>query len=115
MAIAGLFFAPGATPGPFMVPKWAVACTGRKRGPLGWRSTGAAASTAGNRASLSGVRRANLWRAVHWTTPNSSSGPARRCVAYGELVPRHQDVAVRTAYLVCGDADEAEDATQEAS
>ncbi|HEX7472754.1 MAG TPA: sigma-70 family RNA polymerase sigma factor [Candidatus Limnocylindrales bacterium] len=33
--------------------------------------------------------------------------------AYGELVQRHQEVAVRTAYLACGDASEAEDATQE--
>jgi len=34
-------------------------------------------------------------------------------VAYGELVQRHQEVAVRTAYLACGDAAEAEDAAQE--
>ena len=34
-------------------------------------------------------------------------------VAYGELVQRHQEVAVRTAYLSCGDATEAEDAAQE--
>jgi RNA polymerase sigma factor (sigma-70 family) len=34
--------------------------------------------------------------------------------AYGELVRRHQEVAVRTAYLACGDATEAEDAAQEA-
>jgi RNA polymerase sigma factor (sigma-70 family) len=34
-------------------------------------------------------------------------------VAYGELVQRHQEVAVRTAYLACGDATEAEDAAQE--
>ena len=33
-------------------------------------------------------------------------------VAYGELVQRHQEVAVRTAYLACGDASEAEDAAQ---
>lgn len=34
--------------------------------------------------------------------------------AYGELVRRYQDVAFRTAYLVVGDAAEAEDAAQEA-
>lgn len=34
--------------------------------------------------------------------------------AYGEVVRRHQDVAFRTAYLVTGDAAEAEDAAQEA-
>lgn len=34
-------------------------------------------------------------------------------VAYGELVQRHQEVAVRTAYLACGDAAEAEDAAQD--
>ena len=34
-------------------------------------------------------------------------------VAYGELVQRYQEVAVRTAYLACGDATEAEDAAQE--
>ena len=34
-------------------------------------------------------------------------------VAYGELVQRHQEVAVRTAYLACGDATEAEDAAQD--
>jgi RNA polymerase sigma factor (sigma-70 family) len=35
-------------------------------------------------------------------------------VAYEELVRRYQDVALRTAYLVSGGADDAEDATQEA-
>ena len=35
-------------------------------------------------------------------------------VAYGDLVRAYQDVAVRTAYLACGDAAEAEDAVQEA-
>jgi RNA polymerase sigma-70 factor (ECF subfamily) len=34
--------------------------------------------------------------------------------AYGGLVARHQAVAFRAAYLVCGSAAEAEDATQEA-
>ena len=34
--------------------------------------------------------------------------------AYGDLVRRHQEVAVRTAYLACGDATEAQDAVQEA-
>ena len=34
--------------------------------------------------------------------------------AYGVLVRRHQQLAFRTAYAVCGDAAEAEDATQEA-
>lgn len=34
--------------------------------------------------------------------------------AYGELVQRYQEVAFRTAYLVAGDAAEAEDAAQEA-
>jgi RNA polymerase sigma-70 factor (ECF subfamily) len=34
--------------------------------------------------------------------------------AFGMLVARHQQVAFRTAYAVCGDAAEAEDATQEA-
>jgi RNA polymerase sigma-70 factor, ECF subfamily len=34
--------------------------------------------------------------------------------AYGELVRRYQDVAVRTAYLACRDSVEAEDAVQEA-
>jgi RNA polymerase sigma factor (sigma-70 family) len=34
--------------------------------------------------------------------------------AYGALVARHQQVAFRTAYVVCGDAAEAEDAAQEA-
>jgi RNA polymerase sigma factor (sigma-70 family) len=34
--------------------------------------------------------------------------------AYGMLIRRHQEVAFRTAYAVCGDAAEAEDATQEA-
>ena len=33
--------------------------------------------------------------------------------SYGELVQRHQEVAVRIAYLACGDAAEAEDAAQE--
>jgi RNA polymerase sigma-70 factor (ECF subfamily) len=33
--------------------------------------------------------------------------------AYGELVQAHQGIAFRTAYLVSGDAAEAEDATQE--
>lgn len=33
--------------------------------------------------------------------------------AYEELVRRYQEVAYRTAYLVCGDADEARDAAQE--
>jgi RNA polymerase sigma factor (sigma-70 family) len=35
-------------------------------------------------------------------------------VAYGDLVRAYQDVAVRTAFLACGDAAEAEDAVQEA-
>jgi RNA polymerase sigma factor (sigma-70 family) len=35
-------------------------------------------------------------------------------VAYGDLVRAYQDVAVRTAYLACRDAAEAEDAVQEA-
>jgi RNA polymerase sigma factor (sigma-70 family) len=35
-------------------------------------------------------------------------------VAYGDLVRGYQDVAIRTAYLACGDAAEAEDAVQEA-
>jgi RNA polymerase sigma factor (sigma-70 family) len=34
--------------------------------------------------------------------------------AYAVLVRRHQGLAFRTAYAVCGDAAEAEDATQEA-
>jgi RNA polymerase sigma-70 factor (ECF subfamily) len=34
--------------------------------------------------------------------------------AYAMLVERHQQVAFRTAYAVCGDAAEAEDAAQEA-
>ena len=34
--------------------------------------------------------------------------------AYGALVRRHQDLAFRTAYLIVGSADEAEDAAQEA-
>lgn len=34
--------------------------------------------------------------------------------AYGELVRRHQQLAFRTAYAVCGDVAEAEDAVQEA-
>ncbi|MEA2245863.1 MAG: hypothetical protein QOH46_392 [Solirubrobacteraceae bacterium] len=34
--------------------------------------------------------------------------------AYGMLVARHQGIAFRTAYLICGDAAEAEDAAQEA-
>jgi RNA polymerase sigma-70 factor (ECF subfamily) len=34
--------------------------------------------------------------------------------AYGMLVTRHQQIAFRTAYVVCGDAGEAEDAAQEA-
>jgi RNA polymerase sigma-70 factor (ECF subfamily) len=34
--------------------------------------------------------------------------------AYGVLVRRHQEVAFRTAYAICRDAAEAEDATQEA-
>lgn len=34
--------------------------------------------------------------------------------AYGQLVLRYQDLAVRTAYVVAGDASEAEDAAQEA-
>jgi RNA polymerase sigma-70 factor (ECF subfamily) len=34
--------------------------------------------------------------------------------AYGMLVARHQQVAFRTAYVVCGDAAEAQDAAQEA-
>lgn len=34
--------------------------------------------------------------------------------AYGELVKRYQAIAIRTAYLVAGEAGEAEDATQEA-
>ena len=34
--------------------------------------------------------------------------------AYGMLVERHQRVAFRTAYAVCGDAAEAEDAAQDA-
>ena len=34
--------------------------------------------------------------------------------AYAVLVRRHQQVAYRTAYAVCGDAAEAEDATQDA-
>ena len=34
--------------------------------------------------------------------------------AYGELVRRFQEIAVRTAYLACGDASDAEDAVQEA-
>lgn len=33
--------------------------------------------------------------------------------AYEELVRRYEDVAYRTAYLVCGDADDARDAAQE--
>jgi RNA polymerase sigma-70 factor (ECF subfamily) len=33
--------------------------------------------------------------------------------AYEELVRRYEEVAYRTAYLVCGDADEARDAAQE--
>jgi RNA polymerase sigma factor (sigma-70 family) len=33
--------------------------------------------------------------------------------AYGMLVARHQTVAFRTAYLICGDAAEAEDAAQD--
>lgn len=34
--------------------------------------------------------------------------------AYGTLVARHQGVAFRTAFVVCGDAAEAQDAAQEA-
>jgi RNA polymerase sigma-70 factor, ECF subfamily len=34
--------------------------------------------------------------------------------AYGRLVERYQTVAYRTAWMVCGDAAEAEDAAQEA-
>lgn len=34
--------------------------------------------------------------------------------AYGELVRRHQEVAVRTAYLACRDAGDAEEAAQDA-
>lgn len=34
--------------------------------------------------------------------------------AYGMLVARHEQLAFRTAYLICGDAAEAEDAAQEA-
>ena len=34
--------------------------------------------------------------------------------AYGTLVTRHQQLAFRTAYVLCGDAAEAEDAAQEA-
>jgi RNA polymerase sigma factor (sigma-70 family) len=34
--------------------------------------------------------------------------------AYGTLVERYQTIAFRTAWLVCGDAGEAEDAAQEA-
>lgn len=34
--------------------------------------------------------------------------------AYGQLVLRYQDLAVRTAYMVAGDASEAEDAAQDA-
>jgi RNA polymerase sigma factor (sigma-70 family) len=34
--------------------------------------------------------------------------------AYAMLVERHQQIAFRTAYAVCGDAGEAEDAAQEA-
>jgi RNA polymerase sigma-70 factor, ECF subfamily len=34
--------------------------------------------------------------------------------AYGELVRRHQDQALATAYVIVGDRQEAEDATQEA-
>ena len=34
--------------------------------------------------------------------------------AYGRLVERYQTIAFRTAWLVCGDAAEAEDAAQEA-
>jgi RNA polymerase sigma-70 factor (ECF subfamily) len=34
--------------------------------------------------------------------------------AYGMLIQRHQRIAFRTAYAVCGDAAEAEDAAQEA-
>ena len=34
--------------------------------------------------------------------------------AYGQLVLRYQELAVRTAYVVAGDASEAEDAAQEA-
>ena len=34
--------------------------------------------------------------------------------AYGMLVERYQTIAFRTAWLVCGDAAEAEDAAQEA-
>ncbi|HEY4097357.1 MAG TPA: RNA polymerase sigma factor [Baekduia sp.] len=33
--------------------------------------------------------------------------------AYGLLVARHQEVAFRTAYVICGDATEAQDAAQE--
>lgn len=33
--------------------------------------------------------------------------------AYEELVRRYQEICFRTAYLVCGDADEARDAAQE--
>src|SRR5438105_6675715 len=33
--------------------------------------------------------------------------------AYEELVRRYEELAFRTAYLVCGDADEARDAAQE--
>jgi RNA polymerase sigma factor (sigma-70 family) len=41
---------------------------------------------------------------------------ARRgdAVAYGELVRRYEAIAFRTAFAVCGDAAEAEDAAQEA-
>jgi RNA polymerase sigma-70 factor (ECF subfamily) len=35
-------------------------------------------------------------------------------LAFGMLVARHQTVVFRTAYVVCGDAAEAEDAAQEA-
>ncbi|CAA9490528.1 MAG: RNA polymerase sigma factor RpoE, partial [uncultured Solirubrobacteraceae bacterium] len=34
--------------------------------------------------------------------------------AYGMLVQRHQRIAFRTAYAVCGDAADAEDAAQDA-
>jgi len=59
------------------------------------------------------TRYGSTWRAVHIEDADLiTRARAGDVAAYEELVRRYQDVAVRTAYLVCPEAD-ADDAVQE--
>jgi RNA polymerase sigma factor (sigma-70 family) len=88
-------------------------------GPAG--ESGRAVAGASHAAATPGTRRAWAVYGLRLTVegrPTEETELVERAqrgevVAYEELVRRYQDVAVRTAYLASGGADDAEDAAQE--